>query len=346
MDLAYQLYALTDNATEKVTITSVTTSSSFTDDATSWRIGRTYWKVGGEWRRITARRPVVIKAGSDRTIRVELVNREQPSRFVNVKAAAPKKAAGKMGELLLSGGASSGDEEYYFYEDEDSMMEEMGGGDMTDDPRADQVLQDRPEERRDPLVGALPSGQGDHDHPRHRPGGHRLRVPAGHRGALTPSPTDVRRPHRAGAERSGPVRASGGQRRREARSARPPATPTAPQASTQKSTRPAPASGCVPARDEATHRARHGEAQGQPHGRVPCPGSHQRHRSHTGPLARPSVVGPPAAWWSQPFPPGAPTVLAAGARPPDPDGSSAAAQIDHHPRARGVRGRPGSRRTP
>ena len=130
MDLAYQLYALTDNATEKVTITSVTTSSAFTDDATSWRIGRTYWKVGGEWTRITARRPVVIKAGSDRTIRVELVNREQPSRFVNLKAAAPKKAAGKTGELLLSGGATSGDEEYYFYEDEDSMMEEMGGGDM------------------------------------------------------------------------------------------------------------------------------------------------------------------------------------------------------------------------
>jgi hypothetical protein len=134
MDLAYQLYALTENATEKVTITSVTTSNSFTDDATSWRIGRTYWKVGGEWRRITARRPVVIKAGSDRTLRVELVNREQPTRFVKVKASAPRKAAGKMGELLLSGGATSGDEEYYFYEDEASMMEEMGGGDMTTIP--------------------------------------------------------------------------------------------------------------------------------------------------------------------------------------------------------------------
>ena len=165
MDLAYQLYALTDNATEKVTITSVTTSSSFTDDATSWRIGRTYWKVGGEWRRITARRPVVIKAGSDRTIRVELVNREQPSRFVNVKASAPGRPRARWASCSCRAARTSGDEEYYFYEDEDSMMEEMGGGDMTDDPRADQVLQDRPEERRDPLVGALPSGQGDHGPP-------------------------------------------------------------------------------------------------------------------------------------------------------------------------------------
>ena len=135
MDLAYQLYALTENETEKVTITSVTTSSSFTDDATSWRIGKTYWKVGGEWRRITARRPVVIKAGSYRNIRVELISREQASRFVTVKARAPWRAAGKMGELLLSGGATSGDEEEYsVYEDESSMMEAMGGGDMTTIP--------------------------------------------------------------------------------------------------------------------------------------------------------------------------------------------------------------------
>ncbi len=134
MDLAYQLYALTDNATEKVTITSVTTSSTFTDDASSWRIGKTYWKSGGEWRRITARRPVVIRAGSARTIRVELINREKPGRFVSVKASAPRKAAGKTGELLLSGGASGGEEEYVVYEDEDSMMAEMSGGDMTTVP--------------------------------------------------------------------------------------------------------------------------------------------------------------------------------------------------------------------
>jgi hypothetical protein len=132
MDLAYQLYALTENETEKVTITSVTTSSSFTDDATSWRIGKTYWKTGGEWRRITVRRPVVIRAGSDRTIRVELVSRERASRFVSVKASAPRKAAGKMGELIISGGAS-GDEEFFF-EDEATMMEEMSGGDMTTIP--------------------------------------------------------------------------------------------------------------------------------------------------------------------------------------------------------------------
>ena len=33
---------------------------------------------------------------------------------MNVKAAAPKKAAGKMGELLLTGGATGGDEDEYY----------------------------------------------------------------------------------------------------------------------------------------------------------------------------------------------------------------------------------------
>ena len=134
MDLASQLYALTDNATEKVTITSVTTSSSFTDDASSWRIGRTYWKSGGTWRRITGKRPVVIKAGSSRTIRVELVNREKPTRYVRVTASAPEKAAGKVGELILTGGADGGDEDIFFADDEAMMEEFYGGGDMTTIP--------------------------------------------------------------------------------------------------------------------------------------------------------------------------------------------------------------------
>ena len=65
MDLAYQLYALTDNATEQVTITSVSTStSSMTTPAGA--IGKAYWKVGGQWRPITARRPVVLKAGTSK----------------------------------------------------------------------------------------------------------------------------------------------------------------------------------------------------------------------------------------------------------------------------------------
>ena len=269
MDLAYQLYALTDNETEKVTITSVTTSSSFTDDAASWRIGKTYWKVGGEWQRITARRPVVIKAGSDRTIRVELINREQPSRFVNIKAAAPKKAAGKVGEMLLSGGASGGDGRV-------RRLRRRGrddGGDVRrrrhdHDPGADQVLQRRPEERRDPLVGPLPAAQGDQGDARHQPGGHRLRVPSGHRGALTSAPTDVRRPHRAGAERSGPVRASGV--RCDVRRAGPTAR-HADRAPRQhpEGHQPGTRIRRVPARDEAADRAQHREAQDQPRGQVP-----------------------------------------------------------------------------
>jgi hypothetical protein len=131
MDLAYQLYSLTDNETERVTITSVATSTSFDDDASRWRIGKAYWKTGGQWQRITARRPVVVKAGSSRAVRVELLARDHDARFTTLKVAAPAKAANKLGQLVLSGGSDS-DDEFFFFEDEVIMLEEMyGGGDPT-----------------------------------------------------------------------------------------------------------------------------------------------------------------------------------------------------------------------
>jgi hypothetical protein len=134
MDLAYQLYSLTDNETERVTITSVTTSTNFTDDATRWRIGKAYWKTGGEWQRITARRPVVLKAGSSKAVRVELLSRDHDTRFTTLKVAAPAKAANKMGVLVVNGGADSYDE-FFFFEDEGIMLEEMyGGGEPTTIP--------------------------------------------------------------------------------------------------------------------------------------------------------------------------------------------------------------------
>ena len=63
--------------------------------------------------------------------------RERASRFVTVKATAPWRAAGKMGELLLTGGASSGsgsEDEAVFYDSEEEMMADMFGGDLTTIP--------------------------------------------------------------------------------------------------------------------------------------------------------------------------------------------------------------------
>ena len=133
MDLASQLYSLTENESEQVTITSVTTSTSFSDDAASWTIGKAFAKSGGVWRRVTARQPVVVKAGTWRTVRVELVSRDRDSRLVNLKAAAPAGAAGRMGNLVLTGGSDS--EGGFFYEDEEMMLQGMfGGGDLTTVP--------------------------------------------------------------------------------------------------------------------------------------------------------------------------------------------------------------------
>ncbi|HET6562662.1 MAG TPA: hypothetical protein VFG72_12365 [Marmoricola sp.] len=127
MDLAYQLYSLTDNTTERVTITSVTTSTSFSDDASRWRIGKAYWKVGGQWQRITARRPVIMKAGTSRVLRVELLSRDHEARFTKLRIAAPANAANRLGQLVLTGGADSEDD-FFFFEDEGIMFEEMYGG--------------------------------------------------------------------------------------------------------------------------------------------------------------------------------------------------------------------------
>jgi hypothetical protein len=127
MDLAHQLYSLTENNTERVTITSVTTTTDFRDDASRWRLGKTYAKVGGQWRPTTARRPLVVKAGSSRRVRVELVSRDHDSRFVNVEVTVPARAANKVGRLVLAGGAGSEDD-FFFFEDEGMFLFEVYGG--------------------------------------------------------------------------------------------------------------------------------------------------------------------------------------------------------------------------
>ena len=125
-DLASQLYSLTENTTERVTITSVTTTADFTDDASSWRLGKTYSKVRGAWQPLTPRRPLLVKAGSTSRVRVELISRDHDSRFTKVAVRVPTRAANKPGKLVLTGGAGSGDD--FFFEDEGMLFFDMFGG--------------------------------------------------------------------------------------------------------------------------------------------------------------------------------------------------------------------------
>ena len=117
-DLATQLYALTENETEKVTITSVTTHAAFDDDASQWKIGRTYYRANGAWRRITSSRPAVLRAGTTRTIRVELYSRDLDTQYRYVTVTTPKRAAKRPAALTIAGGAPGGDEYFFDYGEE------------------------------------------------------------------------------------------------------------------------------------------------------------------------------------------------------------------------------------
>ena len=125
MDLAMQAYTLLENQTEAVTITGISTSTTITDDATSWRIGRTFWRTHGTWKRITAKAPAVVKAGRTANIRVELYSRDAATKYVTVPVLASRKSAGRMGRLLLQGGFSGG-EDYYFYDSSEEFVDEYG----------------------------------------------------------------------------------------------------------------------------------------------------------------------------------------------------------------------------
>lgn len=122
-DLAMQLYTLLENSTEAVTITGLQTSTTLVDDATRWRIGRTYWRHQGKWKRITGRSPAVIKAHRSTPIRVELYSRDADTRYVTVPVIANRKSVGRVGALTLSGGFSS-EEDWFFYDSSEEFSEE------------------------------------------------------------------------------------------------------------------------------------------------------------------------------------------------------------------------------
>lgn len=132
--LAIQLEALLSNETEAVTITGITTDTKLSDDATTWRIGRTYQKVGSTTRRITRSAPAVLKAGKTIEVLVEIYSRTQPTPvLVPVPVTAGRKSAGRTGVLTVTGGSQGEDEEFFFDDSDiffDEYEDEILGGDI------------------------------------------------------------------------------------------------------------------------------------------------------------------------------------------------------------------------
>ncbi len=127
-NLAMAAYSLLGNETEAVTITGISTSTELRDDATQWRIGRTYWHngAGAPWRRITESSPVVVKPGGTRYIRVELFSRTADTRYVYFPVTASTKSAGRLGRLVLAGGYSGFEEDMEFYDSSEEFIDEYG----------------------------------------------------------------------------------------------------------------------------------------------------------------------------------------------------------------------------
>jgi hypothetical protein len=123
-DVLEQLYLLQDNASEKVTLTGLTAETSFGDDAEQWSIGRVYWKVDGDWKRITGKVVPKIKAGTSRSVRVELYSRTDDRKFVVVPVKVAQKAKAKRsGWVTITGGNSAYDLEDF----EDWYESDFGG---------------------------------------------------------------------------------------------------------------------------------------------------------------------------------------------------------------------------
>ncbi|GAB3999523.1 hypothetical protein [Nocardioides marmoraquaticus] len=133
--LAQQLSALLSNETEAVTITGLSTQTALSDAADTWRVGRTYRKVGSAWKQITRTSPVVLKAGSTQNVRVELYSRTADTQYVEVPVTASKKSVGRTGRLVVRGGYVGEDEFYFFDESEiffEEYEEEILGGEIAE----------------------------------------------------------------------------------------------------------------------------------------------------------------------------------------------------------------------
>jgi hypothetical protein len=148
--LAMALYSLLENETEKVTITSVSTTTALRDDATQYRIGRVFWRSGTAWRRATESRPVIATVGRASRIKVELYSRTAPSKFVTYSVTPARASAGRVGRFVVQGGYS-GMDDFEFFDSEEQFYEEYG--DEMDTPQTiPDVLRELAQQQKNDVV--------------------------------------------------------------------------------------------------------------------------------------------------------------------------------------------------
>lgn len=142
--LAMAVYSLLGNETEAVTITGITTSTTLRDDATQWRIGRTYWRPGTKWKLITDSAPMQVKAGGTKYVKVELYSRTADTRYVYFPVKPSKSSAGRLGRVVLSGGYSGFEEEMEFSDSSEEFIDDYGDYMPETIPQVIKQLTDQP----------------------------------------------------------------------------------------------------------------------------------------------------------------------------------------------------------
>jgi len=113
--IADQLYAL--SSVKGVTLESLESDATATDDTTTYRVGRVQQYRAGAWHWITRTRPVYGHAGQVLNVRTELTS-ETGTRFLASKVTIPNSVRGVTGTYTIGGIVQSDDDEEFF-DDED-----------------------------------------------------------------------------------------------------------------------------------------------------------------------------------------------------------------------------------
>lgn len=111
------LQAIVDNPGETVTITSVTSSTKITNDATTFVVQKAQVRRAATWVALRTDRPSPVRPGAYNEFRIFLTSRSAGPRTLRTKVYVPPQAAGRSGYLNVLGGqedANSADEFFGF----------------------------------------------------------------------------------------------------------------------------------------------------------------------------------------------------------------------------------------
>jgi hypothetical protein len=145
--IADQVYAL--SSVKGVTLESLESDATATDDTSTYRVGRVQQYRAGAWHWISRNRPVYGHAGQVLNVRTELTS-EAGTRFLSSKVTIPKSVRGVTGSYTIGGIVESDDDEEFF-DDED--YEEYPSGNLPE-----LLAYYRKQHSTDQLYGSLRAG--------------------------------------------------------------------------------------------------------------------------------------------------------------------------------------------